>query len=352
MILSRYRWLSFNNSLIIIPRTARFLTPLYYLFVEKMKKHIANRHSPTAISEHKVPLSPEERNRRIIRITWWGSVVNGLLVIFKYMAGIMGGSGAMIADATHSLSDFLTDFVMIILLRVSGKPKDQNHDFGHGKYETLATTFIGVLLMVVAIGIFVQGAGKIGAAIQGEILAPPGWLAFVAALLSIVLKEYAYRFTIRASSELHSDALTANAWEHRSDALSSIGTALGIGGAIILGSRWAILDPIAAVVVSMMIVKVAWRLTKTSIDELLERSLPAEVETEITAIATNVKDVSDVHNLCTRKVGNAIAITLHIRMPATLSLHEAHARATLVEQQLRHRFGAQTMVNIHVEPEK
>lgn len=296
--------------------------------------------------------SPEERNRRIIRITWWGSVVNGVLVIFKYIAGILGGSGAMIADATHSLSDFLTDFVMIILLRVSGKPKDQNHDFGHGKYETLATTFIGVLLMVVAVGIFVQGAGKIWSVIQGEILEAPGWLAFVAAVLSIILKEYAYRFSIHEGRALNSDALIANAWEHRSDALSSIGTALGIGGAILLGDRWTILDPIAAVVVSLMIAKVAWGLTKTSIDELLERSLSTEIETEITTIAAAVEGVSDIHNLCTRKVGNAIAITLHIRMPATLTLHEAHARATLVEQQLRHRFGPQTMVSVHVEPEK
>lgn len=290
------------------------------------------------------------RLRRIYTITLVGSVVNFILVAVKFAAGIVGHSSAMIADAVHSLSDFLTDFIVIIFLRISGKPCDADHDFGHGKYETLATSIIGILLIVVGSGIFWSGAHKVWLFAHGVPLDAPNLWAFWAAVLSIVSKEATYQFTIRGGRGLNSEALIANAWHHRSDAFSSIGTALGIGGAIWLGSQWRILDPIAALIVSLVIIRMAVKLLKHSVGELVEASLPQDVEDEIVRIVTTVDGVSDVHKLRTRQIGSAYAIDMHVRMDGHITLIAAHEKATLVEQALRRRFGQNTLVNVHIEP--
>jgi cation diffusion facilitator family transporter len=295
-------------------------------------------------------MTSPQRAQRIYTLTWAGSIVNLLLLVFKFVAGFVGHSSAMIADAIHSLSDFLTDFVVIVCMRISTKPCDQDHDFGHGKYETLATSIVGILLLLVATGIFWHGAGEIWGVAHGRALEAPGMLAFWAALLSIVLKEGIYQVTIHFGRDLHSEALIANAWHHRSDALSSIGTAVGIGGAIWLGPSWRILDPVAAVVVSVLIVRVAVKLLHTSVAELLESSLPQEVEDDIIRTAQSVPGVSNPHKLRTRQIGNSYAIDMHVRMDGHLSLIEAHAKATAVEQALRARFGNETLVNVHIEP--
>jgi cation diffusion facilitator family transporter len=295
-------------------------------------------------------MTSQQRAQRIYTLTWAGSIVNLLLLVFKFVAGFVGHSSAMIADAIHSLSDFLTDFVVIVCMRISTKPCDQDHDFGHGKYETLATSIVGILLLLVATGIFWHGAGEIWGVAHGRALEAPGMLAFWAALLSIVLKEGIYQVTIHFGRDLHSEALIANAWHHRSDALSSIGTAVGIGGAIWLGPSWRILDPVAAVVVSVVIVRVAVKLLHTSVAELLESSLPQEVEDDIIRTAQSVPGVSNPHKLRTRQIGNSYAIDMHVRMDGHLSLIEAHAKATAVEQALRARFGNETLVNVHIEP--
>ena len=195
-----------------------------------------------------------ERNREIYKVTLIGSVINVVLLLFKFIAGFLGHSAAMIADAVHSLSDFVTDIVVLIFVRISGKPKDKSHDYGHGKYETLATTIIGLALLVVAIGILYSGTTKIISWANGEILAAPGMLALWAALLSILLKEGVYRYSMIKARQLNSQAVEANAWHHRSDAFSSLGTAIGIGGAIFLGQRWTVLDPVASVIVGAFIV--------------------------------------------------------------------------------------------------
>ena len=198
-----------------------------------------------------------ERSREIYKVTLVGGVVNVVLLLFKFIAGIIGHSAAMVADAVHSLSDFVTDIVVLVFVRISGKPKDKSHDYGHGKYETLAMTMIGIALFAVAIGILYRGTTKIVSWANGETLEAPGMLALWAALLSIILKEGVYRYSMVKARELNSQAVEANAWHHRSDALSSAGTAIGIGGAIFLGQRWTVLDPIASVVVGLFIVKVS-----------------------------------------------------------------------------------------------
>ena len=292
------------------------------------------------------------RVQRITRITVFGTIVNTLLLTFKFLAGILGGSAAMLADAVHSLSDFLTDIVVLVFVKISNRPADRKHSYGYGKYETLATLCIGIALLAVGIGIAVDGVEKIIQVWNGETLAQPGWIAFWAAIASIVLKELTYWLTIRVAKQVDSEALRANAWHHRSDALSSIGTGLGIGGAILLGQKWTILDPIAALVVSVFIMLTALRLTYGAIGEFLEQSLPEENENEIRAIVAADKELSELHHLCTRRLGNRVAIEMHLRMPGNTPLTIAHKHASAIEQQLKQRFGDQTHINIHLEPTK
>lgn len=283
-------------------------------------------------------------------MTLLGSLINLALMVFKFLAGIFGHSAAMIADAIHSVSDFVTDIVVLAFVRVSHRPKDKSHDYGHGKFETLATTLIGVALFAVAVGIFVDGAKKIVFWANGGTLTQPGMLALVAALVSIVMKEAIFQYTKRKADQLDSQAMRANAWHHRSDALSSIGTAIGIGGAILLGERWAVLDPIASIVVGALIVKVAFDLLKNGMGELMEQSLPDEVENEILTIVKNVPGVFEPHDLCTRRIGNHYAIEMHILMDKDIALKEAHDRASEMERLLKERYGEETHISIHVEP--
>lgn len=292
------------------------------------------------------------RERKIFRITLMGSLVNVVLLVFKFVAGILGHSSALIADAVHSLSDFITDIIVIVFVKIAGKPEDKNHDYGHGKYETLATAIIGIGLLAVACAICYDGICKIYMAINGTILPRPGIIAFIAAIVSIVLKEWAYRFTVKAGKDIGSQAVVANAWHHRSDAFSSIGTALGVGGAIFLGAGWTVLDPIAAVVVSVLIAATALKLLKQTLDELMERSLPDDIENEIVKIAEEEPEVSNVHHLRTRRIGNNIAMTMHVRLPGDISLYHAHEKASNIERRLRERFGTDTYIGLHIEPTK
>ena len=291
-----------------------------------------------------------KREDEIARVTLTGSVVNLLLVGLKAVAGLVGHSAAMISDAVHSLSDFVTDIVVLVFVRVSARPQDEDHDYGHGKYETLATLFIGLALAAAAVGIVVSGAGKLARWLQGEDLPAPGKIALWAALGSIVAKEFLFQYTRIKGKHLDSRALEANAWHHRSHALSSVGTAIGIGGAILLGSRWTVLDPLASIVVGAMLVKVAWDLLGPSFGELTDSSLPADMEQEMLDLIRGVPGVEDPHNLRTRRIGNRIAAEVHIRLDGSLPLSEAHEKASEVERRFKDRFGAQSHIIVHMEP--
>ena len=291
-----------------------------------------------------------DRSRKIYAVTLVGGVVNVVLLLFKFIAGVLGHSSAMVADAVHSLSDFVTDIVVLVFVRISGKPKDKSHDYGHGKYETLAMTLIGFALIAVAIGITYNGTTNIIFWANGGQLEAPGLLALWAALLSIVLKEGVYHYSMVKARELNSQALEANAWHHRSDALSSVGTAIGIGGAIFLGQRWTVLDPIASIVVGAFIVKVSIDLLRNGIGDLMEQSLPDSVEEEILNLVASLPGDVKPHDLRTRRLGNHYAIELHILMDGDVSLREAHDKASEVENLLRDHYGAETHVAVHVEP--
>jgi cation diffusion facilitator family transporter len=292
------------------------------------------------------------REKELTKVTLWGSVGNLVLLTFKFVAGVVAGSSAMVADAVHSLSDFLTDLIVLVFVRIGAKPQDDSHDYGHGKFETLATLFVALALVGAAIGIIVNGSLKIARWLQGETLETPGMLALWAALLSILVKEILFRITIAKGKALESPAVIANAWHHRSDALSSIGAAVGIGGAILLGQRWAVLDPLASIVVGGMLVKVAWDLLKVSTGELTDSSLSAETEREIEDIIRSFPQVSEPHNLRTRRIGNRIAIESHVRLDGNMTLDEAHDIVSAIEDQIRERFGHGTIVTIHMEPVK
>ena len=294
----------------------------------------------------------DAREKSIDEVTLLGSAVNMLLTVFKFVAGLVGRSAAMTADAVHSLSDLLTDAVLLVFVHISNKPADRNHEYGHGKFETLASTFIGMVLMVVAGGILYAAGTSLVAWFRGEDLPRPGMLALWAALVSILLKEATFQYTVRRARKLESPALEANAWHHRSDALSSIGSLVGIGGAILLGNRWTVLDPLASVVISFFIIHVAWQLLKQNILELTEASLPEDEEKKILQIVSSFPDVSDPHNLKTRRIGNHCAIELHVRMDGDISLLEAHSRSHYIEKELKEHFGPDTHITVHVEPVK
>jgi cation diffusion facilitator family transporter len=292
------------------------------------------------------------REKQIYRVTLVGSVGNVLLTIVKFIAGVLGHSSAMVADAVHSLSDLVTDAVVLVFVGISARPQDESHDYGHGKFETLASLLISLALVAAAIGIIVSGAVKFAAWLGGEELTPPGSLALWVALLSIALKEAMYRYTAIQGRKLNSPALTANAWHHRSDALSSIGAAIGIGGAVLLGGRWAVLDPLASIVVGGMLVGVAWKILRPSMGELTDASLPEETEAEILDTIRSFSGVSDPHNLRTRRIGNRVAIEAHIRLDGSLPLAEAHERTSAIERRLKERFGPDALITLHMEPEK
>ena len=296
-------------------------------------------------------MKENQREKEIYKVTIVGALANVTLLIFKFVAGIISNSAAMIADAVHSLSDFITDVVVIVFVKISSKPQDKSHDYGHGKFETLATLIIGIALLFIGLMILYNGVSATYRCIWlGEELHRPGMIAFWAAIFSIILKEAVYQYTVFKGKNLNSQAVIANAWHHRSDAFSSIGTAVGIGGAIFLGDKWVVLDPIAAIVVSVFIINVSLKIIIKSINELLEKSLPDEIENEIIKVAESFDMVKNVHDLRTRRIGNNIAIEMHLLMDGNLSLQCTHNTTELIESELRKKYGEHTHIAIHVEP--
>lgn len=291
------------------------------------------------------------RTNKITFVTLVGSVVNALLTAFKIIAGVIGHSAAMVADGVHSLSDLLSDVVVLVFVRISGKGRDKNHDYGHGKFETFATLIISLMLLVVGANLMSSGIASIKKILGGESVEAPGMIALWAALLSIVSKEILYRYTAVQGRKLDSPMMVANAWHHRSDALSSVGSLLGIGGAILLGDKFVILDPLAGCVISIFIIVMAVRMSIPAIKELLDVSLPDEMEDEIERTAKGVPGVVDLHELKTRREGPGIVLEGHLVLHSDISLEQAHSISKQVELALRDRFGDSTQISLHLEPE-
>lgn len=284
------------------------------------------------------------------KITWQGFFVNLFLAIIKMIAGVLGTSSAMIADAFHSISDFITDLVVLTSFKIVNKPADKNHNYGHGKFETLASLFIAVALLLAAGGIGYNAVENVLAALDGKQLARPGYIALIAAVVSIVVKEILYQYQVKVGKRLNSGALVANAWHHRSDALSSGASLIGIGGAIFLGDRWRMLDPVAALLVAVMLAFVAYQIAHQSIRELLEEAISEEDIDVIRDMASSVEGVENPHQIRTRKIGSYSAIEMHIELDAHMTVERSHNIVVAVEELLYARYGRESIVTIHVDP--
>lgn len=292
-----------------------------------------------------------DRTAKVTFVTLVGSVVNIILTVFKIFAGVLGRSTAMIADGIHSLSDLLSDIVVIVFVKISAKGRDKDHDYGHGKFETFATLIISLMLIVVAVNLMSGGINKIRQILDGGEVSSPGMIALWVAVASIVLKEILYRYTIIQGKALNSPMMIANAWHHRSDAFSSVGSLLGIAGAIFLGDKFVILDPITGCVISIFILVMAVKMSVPAIKELLDVSLPDEVEQQIVSTAKSIQGVIDLHELKTRREGPGIIMEGHLVLDSDISLKEAHNISKKVEESLRKEFGTETQISLHLEPE-
>jgi cation diffusion facilitator family transporter len=300
------------------------------------------------------PLTPfqhaEHKSKEGLRVTIIGMVINILLTVIKIVTGVIGNSAALIADGAHSLSDLLSDFVVIFSIRISSRPEDDSHNFGHKKIENLASVIVGIMLLVAGALILSESAAAIYDFIQGTPIEKPAMITFYVALLSIFSKELLYQYTHRVAKRLDSDMIEVNAWHHRTDAFSSVGVAAGIGAAILLGDRWTILDPIMAVLLALYILYIAAKIIYSSTNDLMEASLSPEVNNEIKSIIMNCSGVLNMHSLKTRKLGSSKAIDMHIMIDGNLTVKEADEIQKEIESSLKRRFGPDTYVIIKVEP--
>ena len=292
----------------------------------------------------------KNRTAEATRATVIGLVLNIILVVIKIFAGIFGKSAAVIADGIHSLSDSITDIAVIIGLRLADKPPDKGHRYGHGKIETLSALLVSLVLAGVGMKLLWSGGNTILQVLQGEALSTPGWIAVVAAAVSIIVKEWVYHYTFKIGKKINSQAVIANAWHHRSDAFSSIGVAIGVSCSILLGGKWLILDPIASIIVSVLILLTAVSISRSCLAELLETSLGEEIENEIAKIANEVDGAQNAHNIRTRRIGANIAIDMHIEVDHNLLITDAHDICDQIENALKTRFGEFTFVTVHCEP--
>ncbi len=290
------------------------------------------------------------REKSIVRVTVWGAVANVVLAVAKLVAGIVGRSAAMTADAIHSFSDLVSDVIVLVMVKVASRGNDKDHEYGHGKFETLATVAVALLLLAVGGKMLADGVSRIVGFFRGEQMVVPGMIAFWAALVSIAVKEVLYQWTAHVGRKFDSPAVVTNAWHHRSDALSSVGSAVGIALASLLGGKWAIMDSVVACAISIFIIRIGVKMALPALRELTEASLPEETENEIREVILSVDGVLDVHAMKTRKAGPDIIIESHIVVDPEMTVFQAHLLTEYAEDRLRERFGQKTQISLHVEP--
>lgn len=290
------------------------------------------------------------REKSIVRVTVWGAVANVVLAVAKLVAGIVGRSAAMTADAIHSFSDLVSDVIVLVMVKVASRGNDKDHEYGHGKFETLATVAVALLLLAVGGKMLADGVSRIAGFFRGEQMVVPGMIAFWTALVSIAVKEALYQWTAYVGRKFDSPAVVTNAWHHRSDALSSVGSAVGIALASLLGGKWAIMDSVVACAISIFIIRIGVKMALPALRELTEASLPEETENEIRDVILSVDGVLDVHAMKTRKTGPDIIIESHIVVDPEMTVFQAHLLTEYAEDRLRERFGQKTQISLHVEP--
>lgn len=283
-------------------------------------------------------------------VTWVGFWINAALGLLKVLAGVFGRSSAMVADGVHSFTDFFTDIIVLIFVGISRRKANHEFQYGHGKFETFATMLLALVLGIVGVLFFVDGAEKTWQALHGAQLPEPTWLALAMALVSIGSKEWLFRYTRAAGERIHSPVVVANAWHHRSDAVSSLATLAGIAGAMFLGARWRVLDPVAAMVVSVFIVIVAFRIGRPAVAELLEVSLPSGIVRGMYGVIGHTPGVEAFHHFASRRNGNRMIVDFHIKVNPLITVEHAHHIASDVESRLKAEYGRELLVTIHIEP--
>jgi cation diffusion facilitator family transporter len=279
------------------------------------------------------------------RVTIVGVFVNGFLIGFKFLAGILGHSQALIADGVHSISDLFTDIVVLLGLKMGRKAPDEKHPFGHGRIETLTSAVVGLALIVTALYLGIEACWNIYRHTEHH----PTRLALFAAAASIILKEVLYRYTIRVGRRIKSPVIIANAWHHRSDALSSVAVLLGVTGAMIQPS-WHILDSYAALVVSFLIIKVGLETVVDSLREFIDTAPPPETLEKITQCARSVNGVIDIHDVRARSTGGIYQMEVHIVVDGHLTVFEGHRIAKDVEHCLIREVEGVGRAIVHVDP--
>lgn len=288
----------------------------------------------------------------IRHVTWVGFWVNAFLMVLKLAIGWYGHSDALVADGVHSLSDFATDFIVLAFVGIAYKHADSGHPYGHGKFETFATLLIAVVLLIVAVGIGWAGVQTVIKALKGEVLDRPDIWTIVVAIVAIASKEWLYRYTISVGRRVDSSSLIANAWHHRSDAISSVATLVGVTIAYVMGEQWRIVDPIASILIAVFIAISAIEIARPSVDELLERSLPEDQIKGIGERIAAVPGVKGFHRLRTRRNGHSYLAELHIKVDPDITVTRGHEIATAVENSLRDYLGHDSIITVHVEPYK
>jgi cation diffusion facilitator family transporter len=279
------------------------------------------------------------------KVTWVGLFVNLFLAGLKFAAGVLGKSQALIADAIHSLTDLTTDAAVIAGSHYWERPPDDDHPYGHKRLETLVTAFIGIMLAAAGIGI----GWKAVSTLQHKAVPAPGWIAVLAASVSIVCKEVVYRWTARAGKRLKSAALAANAWHHRTDALSSLPVLIAVSGARLFPS-WSFLDRLGAVVVSIFIIHASLKIIWPAFSELIDAGVPAETRKKIREIAHKNENIQQVHDIRTRYISTSVQVDLHIVVQGSLTVRQGHDIADDVKHRIIAGIPEILDVVVHVDP--
>ncbi len=295
-------------------------------------------------------MTGEKNNATAVKVTLLGMWLNILLALVKVTAGILGMSIAVVADGIHSISDSISDVVALTGLKISRKPRDESHHYGHGKFETLASVLIGLMILSAGAGMAFTAVDKLRSIAGGDEMHSPRTAVLIVVVLSVIVKEWMYRYTISRGKKIKSSILVANAWHHRTDAFSSVAVLIGLGAMFLLGKGYYILDPLSALLVSLLVVWVSWKIVLNAMNELLEKALPPDRIRLIKDTVMSVDGVIETHKLRTRSIGNTVAVDLHILVNSSLGIVQAHDIASMVEKRLREVFGPDTIINVHAEP--
>ena len=288
----------------------------------------------------------ENTTNTALRISRAAILVNLALAGAKLAAGVIAHSGAMVSDAAHSASDVVSTIVVIIGMRAASKDSDREHPYGHERMECVAALLLAAALLVTGLAIGAEGVKKILSSGE-QALEIPGALALGAAILSIIVKEVMYRVTVSAAKRIHSPALMADAWHHRSDALSSIGALIGIGGARL---GLPVLDPIASLVICLMILKAAYDIFRDAVDKMVDRSVDSATEARLRQFVLSHSGIEGVDSIMTRKFGSRVYVEMEVSMDGDLSLSQSHDIAEDVHAEVEMEFPDIKHIMIHVNP--